>query len=76
VPSERCSIEEQSIEYCEWACLVTWWTRTTSLDTSALEAQLQTSALDGDTRSMTLRPELKGPSRLLNGSRNASGICD
>jgi hypothetical protein len=22
VPSERCSIEEQSIEYCEWACYV------------------------------------------------------
>jgi hypothetical protein len=27
VPSERCSIEEQSIEYCGWACcLVTWCT--------------------------------------------------
>jgi hypothetical protein len=24
VPSERCSIEEQSIEYCGWACLVAW----------------------------------------------------
>src|SRR5215470_10993613 len=26
VPCERCSIEEQSIEYCGWACcvLVTW----------------------------------------------------
>jgi hypothetical protein len=23
VPSERCSIEEQSIEYCGWACCVT-----------------------------------------------------
>jgi hypothetical protein len=22
VPSERCSIEEQSIEYCGWACCV------------------------------------------------------
>src|SRR5215469_5854141 len=22
VPSERCSIEEQSIEYCRWACWV------------------------------------------------------
>jgi hypothetical protein len=22
VPSERCSIEEQSIEYCAWACCV------------------------------------------------------
>jgi hypothetical protein len=22
VPSERCSIEEQSIGYCEWACSV------------------------------------------------------
>src|SRR5215469_10558229 len=22
VPSERCSIEEQSIEYCRWACCV------------------------------------------------------
>jgi hypothetical protein len=21
VPSERCSIEEQSIEYCGWACV-------------------------------------------------------
>src|SRR5215831_7750074 len=36
VPSERCSIEEQSIEYCGWACcLVTWCAeRTTSLDTT------------------------------------------
>jgi hypothetical protein len=24
VPSERCSIEEQSIEYCGWVCCVTW----------------------------------------------------
>jgi hypothetical protein len=25
VPSERCSVGEQSIEYCGWACcLVTW----------------------------------------------------
>jgi hypothetical protein len=24
VPSERCSIEEQSIEYCGWACCVYW----------------------------------------------------
>src|SRR5215469_18824464 len=26
VPSERCSLEEQSIEYCGWCvlCLVTW----------------------------------------------------
>jgi hypothetical protein len=23
LPSERCSIEEQSIEYCRWACCVT-----------------------------------------------------
>src|SRR5215469_10496073 len=22
VPSERCSIEEQSIEYCRWACCI------------------------------------------------------
>jgi hypothetical protein len=22
VPSERCSIEEQSIEYCGWACCI------------------------------------------------------
>src|SRR5215468_4562819 len=36
VPSERCSNEEQSIEYCGWACcLVTWCaSRTTSLDTT------------------------------------------
>src|SRR5215472_17640269 len=37
VPSERCSIEEQSIEYCGWCvlCLVTWCApRTTSLDTT------------------------------------------
>src|SRR5215510_1257269 len=37
VPSERCSIEEQSIEYCGCSgvlCLVTWCApRTTSLDT-------------------------------------------
>src|SRR5215510_13875772 len=27
VPSDICSIEEQSIEYCGWACcLVTWFT--------------------------------------------------
>src|SRR5215472_3173967 len=36
VPSERCSIEEQSIEYCGCCgvlCLVTWCAeRTTSLD--------------------------------------------
>src|SRR5215510_2023265 len=35
VPSERCSIEEQSIEYCECGvlCVVTWYAkRTTSLD--------------------------------------------
>jgi hypothetical protein len=24
VPSDRCSIEEQSIEYCGWACCVLW----------------------------------------------------
>jgi hypothetical protein len=24
VPSERCSVEEQSIEYCGWACCVYW----------------------------------------------------
>jgi hypothetical protein len=24
VPSERCSTEEQSIEYCGWACCVKW----------------------------------------------------
>jgi hypothetical protein len=24
VPSERCSIVEQSIEYCGWACCVSW----------------------------------------------------
>jgi hypothetical protein len=24
VPSERCSIEKQSIEYCGWACCVQW----------------------------------------------------
>jgi hypothetical protein len=24
VPSDRCSIEEQSIEYCGWACYVLW----------------------------------------------------
>jgi hypothetical protein len=24
VPSERCSIEEQSTEYCGWACCVLW----------------------------------------------------
>jgi hypothetical protein len=24
VPSERCSIEEQSIEYCGWGCCVYW----------------------------------------------------
>jgi hypothetical protein len=24
VPSERCSIAEQSIEYCGWVCCV-WW---------------------------------------------------
>src|SRR5215472_17252626 len=36
VPSETCSIEEQSIEYCGRAyCLVTWCApRTTSLDTT------------------------------------------
>src|SRR5215469_9891396 len=37
VPSERCSIEEQSIEYCGCGvlCLVTWCApRTTSLDTT------------------------------------------
>src|SRR5215470_14959116 len=35
VPSERCSIEEQSIEFCGWACCVTWCApRTTSLDTT------------------------------------------
>src|SRR5215475_12962017 len=38
VPSERCSIEEQSIEYCgccDVLCLVTWCAeRTTSLDTT------------------------------------------
>src|SRR5215510_13871648 len=35
VPPERCSIEQQSIEYCGWTCcLVTWCAeRTTSLDT-------------------------------------------
>src|SRR5215471_4784247 len=40
VPSERCSIEEQSIEYCGCCCvlcLVTWCApRTTSLDTTHL----------------------------------------
>src|SRR5215831_19513735 len=37
VPCERCSIEEQSIEYCGCGvlCLVTWCAeRTTSLDTT------------------------------------------
>jgi hypothetical protein len=35
VPSERCSIEEQSIEYCGWACCVKCrGARTTSLDTT------------------------------------------
>src|SRR5215510_10166593 len=36
VHSERCSIEEQSIEYCGCCsvCLVTWCLRTTSLDTT------------------------------------------
>jgi hypothetical protein len=24
VPSERCPIEEQSIDYCGWACCVSW----------------------------------------------------
>jgi hypothetical protein len=24
VPSERCSVEEQSIQYCGWACCVKW----------------------------------------------------
>jgi hypothetical protein len=27
VPSERCSIEEKSIEYCRWACCVSAFTR-------------------------------------------------
>ena len=35
VPSEICSIEEQSIEYCGWEYLMTWCApRTTSLDTT------------------------------------------
>jgi hypothetical protein len=35
VPSERCSIEEQSIEYCGWACCVYCsGACTTSLDTT------------------------------------------
>src|SRR5215475_12454289 len=37
VPSERCSIEEQSIEYCGCSvlCLLTWCApRTTSIDTT------------------------------------------
>src|SRR5215469_12582753 len=47
VPSERCSIEERSIEYCRWAflCLVMWYARTTSLDTNTPIHNILSTAL-------------------------------
>src|SRR5215467_10873232 len=49
VPSERCSIEEQSIEYCGCCgvlCLVTWCAeRTTSLDNMPIYIILSTAPL-------------------------------
>jgi len=53
MPSERCSIEEQSIEYCGCCgvlCLVTWCAvRTTSLDTTRLcEYRVQILINDSD----------------------------
>src|SRR5215469_13201600 len=51
VPSERCLIEEQSIEYCGWVlCLVTWCApRTTSLDTTCIfQKALRTLPEDGN----------------------------
>jgi hypothetical protein len=49
VPSEGCSIEEQSIEYCGWACCdVTWYMAIRDPQLSISQKALGTLPEDGN----------------------------
>jgi hypothetical protein len=65
VPSERCSIEEQSIEYCGWACCVH---NIYIYDISRLRVKQRFLSPD--------RPDLlwDPPNPLLNGHRDFSPV--